>query len=61
MDKLIHDVRSLTIWNDSETLISLLDINYQAAKTFVDIGKSQDNEAGDGTTSAVFTFGELFK
>jgi len=61
MDKLIHDGRSVTISNDGATLISLLDIVHPAAKTLVDIAKSQDNEVGDGTTSVVLFAGELLK
>lgn len=61
MDKLIHDGRSVTISNDGATLITLLDIVHPAAKTLVDIAKSQDNEVGDGTTSVVLTAGELLK
>jgi len=61
MDKLIHDGRSVTISNDGATLIQLLDIVHPAAKTLVDIAKSQDNEVGDGTTSVVLTAGELLK
>lgn len=61
MDKLIHDGKSVTISNDGATLISLLDIVHPAAKTLVDIAKSQDNEVGDGTTSVVMMAGELLK
>jgi len=61
MDKLIHDGRSVTISNDGATLISLLDIVHPAAKTLVDIAKSQDNQVGDGTTSVVLTAGELLR
>lgn len=61
MDKLIHDGRSVTISNDGATLIGLLDIVHPAAKTLVDIAKSQDNEVGDGTTSVVMMAGELLK
>ena len=43
------------------TLIGLLDIVHPAAKTLVDIAKSQDNEVGDGTTSVVMMAGELLK
>lgn len=32
---------------------------HPAAKTLVDIAKSQDNEVGDGTTSVVLFAGEL--
>jgi T-complex protein 1 subunit eta len=61
MDKLIHDGRSVTISNDGATLIGLLDIVHPAAKTLVDIARSQDNEVGDGTTSVVLTAGEMLK
>jgi T-complex protein 1 subunit eta len=61
MDKLIHDGRRVTISNDGATLIGLLDIVHPAAKTLVDIARSQDNQVGDGTTSVVLTAGELLK
>ena len=61
MDKLIHGANRVTISNDGATLISLLDIVHPAAKTLVDIARSQDNEVGDGTTSVVLTAGELLK
>ena len=59
MDKLIHTQRDVTISNDGATIISLLDIVHPAAKTLVDIAKSQDSEVGDGTTSVVLFAGEL--
>lgn len=61
MDKLIHDGKNVTISNDGATLIGLLDIVHPAAKTLVDIARSQDNEVGDGTTSVVLMAGELLK
>jgi T-complex protein 1 subunit eta len=61
MDKLIHDGQRVTISNDGATLIGLLDIVHPAAKTLVDIARSQDNEVGDGTTSVVLMAGELLK
>ena len=39
----------------------LLDIVHPAAKTLVDIARSQDDEIGDGTTTVVLTAGELLK
>lgn len=61
MDKLIHTQRDVTISNDGATIIALLDIVHPAAKTLVDIAKSQDNEVGDGTTSVTIFAGELLK
>jgi thermosome len=38
-----------------------MDIQHPAAKMLVEVAKTQDNEAGDGTTSAVIIAGELLK
>lgn len=63
MDKLIVDSnsRKATISNDGATIMNLLDIVHPAAKTLVDIAKSQDAEVGDGTTSVVLLAGEFLK
>merc|ERR1712213_163256 len=62
MDKLIVDNRGkATISNDGATIMKLLDVVHPAAKTLVDIAKSQDAEVGDGTTSVVILAGEFLK
>lgn len=62
MDKLIVDNNhKATISNDGATIMKLLDIVHPAAKTLVDIAKSQDAEVGDGTTSVVLLAGEFLK
>ncbi|KAL0808294.1 hypothetical protein ABMA28_012788 [Loxostege sticticalis] len=62
MDKLIVDHQGkAVISNDGATIMKLLDIVHPAAKTLVDIAKSQDAEVGDGTTSVVILAGELLK
>ncbi|KAL6259784.1 hypothetical protein P5V15_009695 [Pogonomyrmex californicus] len=62
MDKLIVDQNGKsTISNDGATILKLLDIIHPAAKTLVDIAKSQDAEVGDGTTSVVLLAGEFLK
>eukprot|EP01096_Ripella_sp_DP13-Kostka_P008303 TRINITY_DN30_c0_g1_i1.p1 TRINITY_DN30_c0_g1~~TRINITY_DN30_c0_g1_i1.p1 ORF type:complete len:548 (-),score=303.57 TRINITY_DN30_c0_g1_i1:98-1741(-) len=62
MDKLMYDDRgSVTISNDGATIMKLLDIVHPAAKTLVEIAKSQDSEVGDGTTSVVVLAGQLLK
>jgi len=62
MDKLIVDQNGkATISNDGATIMKLLDIVHPAAKTLVDIAKSQDAEVGDGTTSVVLLAGEILK
>lgn len=51
----------MTISNDGATIINLLDIVHPAAKTLVDIAKSQDVEVGDGTTSVTLLAGEFLR
>merc|ERR1712136_430735 len=52
MDKLIVDGKGKAIIsNDGATILELLDVVHPAAKTLVDISKSQDSEVGDGTTT----------
>ncbi|KAK2148224.1 hypothetical protein LSH36_508g00033 [Paralvinella palmiformis] len=62
MDKLIVDSSGkATISNDGATIMRLLDIVHPAARTLVDIARSQDAEVGDGTTSVVLLAGEFLK
>ncbi|XP_049851582.1 T-complex protein 1 subunit eta-like [Schistocerca gregaria] len=62
MDKLIHSEGSnSTVTNDGATVLRMLDVVHPAAKTLVEIAKSQDSEVGDGTTSVVLFAGELLK
>lgn len=62
MDKLIYDDNGkTTISNDGATIMNMLDIVHPAARTLVDIAKSQDAEVGDGTTSVVLLAGEFLK
>ncbi|RLV84413.1 hypothetical protein DV515_00016246, partial [Chloebia gouldiae] len=50
-----------TISNDGATILKLLDVVHPAAKTLVDIAKSQDAEVGDGTTSVTLLAAEFLK
>lgn len=62
MDKLIVDKGGkATISNDGATIMKLLDIVHPAARTLVDIARSQDAEVGDGTTTVVLLAGEFLK
>ncbi len=62
MDKMLVDsMGDIVITNDGATILKELDIEHPAAKMVVEISKTQDNECGDGTTSAVVFAGELLK
>jgi len=60
MDKMLVDsFGDVTITSDGRTILDEMDIQHPAAKMLVEVAKTQDNEAGDGTTSAVIIAGEL--
>jgi len=59
MDKMITGGKGTTITNDGATILNLLEIEHPAARILVDIGKAQDDEVGDGTTSVVLLAGEM--
>eukprot|EP00239_Pterosperma_sp_CCMP1384_P001344 CAMPEP_0197849338 /NCGR_PEP_ID=MMETSP1438-20131217/11681_1 /TAXON_ID=1461541 /ORGANISM="Pterosperma sp., Strain CCMP1384" /LENGTH=554 /DNA_ID=CAMNT_0043461971 /DNA_START=75 /DNA_END=1736 /DNA_ORIENTATION=- len=62
MDKMVYDDKgNNTISNDGATILKLLDIVHPAAKTLVDIAKSQDSEVGDGTTTVTILAGEFLR
>ncbi|KAF0294017.1 T-complex protein 1 subunit eta [Amphibalanus amphitrite] len=62
MDKLIvTENGKATISNDGATIMKLLNVVHPAAKTLVDIARSQDAEVGDGTTSVVLLAGEFLR
>jgi len=51
----------VVITNDDATILKEIDIEHPAAKMIAEVAKTQDNECGDGTTSAVVLAGELLK
>src|SRR2546426_1783905 len=60
MDKmLVSSIGDVTITNDGATIMKELDVQHPAAKMLVEVSKTQDNEVGDGTTTAVLLSGEL--
>ncbi|ASJ11187.1 thermosome subunit [Thermococcus sp. P6] len=62
MDKMLVDsLGDIVITNDGATILDEMDIQHPAAKMMVEIAKTQDKEAGDGTTTAVVIAGELLK
>jgi len=62
MDKMLVDsMGDAVITNDGATLLKEIDVEHPAAKMIVEVAKAQDEECGDGTTSAVILTGELLK
>ncbi|KAA0014904.1 MAG: thermosome subunit [Thermoplasmata archaeon] len=62
MDKMLVDsMGDVVITNDGVTILKEIDVEHPAAKMIVEVAKAQDEECGDGTTTAVVLAGELLK
>jgi len=62
MDKMLVDtLGDVTVTNDGATVLDEIDVQNPAAKMMVEVAKTQDDEVGDGTTTAVILAGELLK
>ncbi|MFA0821296.1 MAG: thermosome subunit alpha [Methanomethylovorans sp.] len=60
MDKMLVDsLGDIVITNDGATILKEMDIEHPAAKMVVEVSKTQDDEVGDGTTTAAILTGEL--
>lgn len=62
MDKMLIDsMGEATVTNDGATILREIDVEHPAAKMIVEVARAQDDEIGDGTTTAVIIAGELLK
>ncbi|MCD6493961.1 MAG: TCP-1/cpn60 chaperonin family protein [Archaeoglobaceae archaeon] len=62
MDKMLVDsLGDVIITNDGVTILKEMDVEHPAAKMIIEVAKTQENEVGDGTTTAVVIAGELLK
>lgn len=62
MDKMIVDsLGDVTVTNDGVTILEEMQIEHPSAKMIVEVAKTQEDEVGDGTTTAVVIAGELLK
>ena len=62
MDKMLVDnIGDITITNDGVTVLKSMEVENPAAKMIVEVAKTQEEEVGDGTTTAVIIAGELLK
>jgi len=60
MDKmLVSDSGDVVITNDGATILSEMDIEHPAAQMIVEVADSQEEEVGDGTTTASVLAGQL--
>jgi thermosome len=60
MDKMLVDsAGSVVVTNDGVTILDEMDIEHPAANMVVEVAQTQEDEVGDGTTTAVVIAGEL--
>ncbi|MGC9310841.1 MAG: thermosome subunit beta, partial [Candidatus Aenigmatarchaeota archaeon] len=62
MDKMLVDsIGDITITNDGVTILEEMEVQHPAAKMMIEVAKTQEQEVGDGTTTAVVLAGRLLK
>jgi len=62
MDKMLVDsTGNIIVTNDGVTILNEMEIEHPAAKMVVEIAKTQEQEIGDGTTTAVMLAGKLLE
>lgn len=60
MDKMLVDtLGDIVVTGDGVTILKEMEIEHPAAKMVVEVAKTQEDEVGDGTTTAVVLTGEL--
>lgn len=62
MDKMLVDsLGDIVITNDGATILDEMDIEHPAAKMIAEVAETQEEEVGDGTTTAVILVSELLE
>jgi|SRR3989344_4923584 len=62
MDKmLVSPVGDIIVTNDGVTILNEMQVEHPAAKMIIEVAKTQEDEVGDGTTTAVMLAGKLLE
>jgi len=56
---LMNPMGSIVMTNDGNAILREITVKHPAAKTMIEISRTQDEEVGDGTTSVIILAGEL--
>ena len=60
MLKMILDASGgIVITNDGNAILREIDVTHPAAKSMIELARSQDEEVGDGTTTVIILAGEI--
>ncbi|KIY95795.1 T-complex protein 1 subunit gamma [Monoraphidium neglectum] len=52
---------SIVLTNDGHAILREIDVTHPAAKSMIQLSRTQDEEVGDGTTSVIILAGELLQ
>ena len=58
---LMDPMGGIVMTNDGNAILREITVQHPAAKTMIEIARTQDEEVGDGTTSVVIVAAELLK
>ena len=62
MDKmLVGSIGDIVITNDGATILEEIAVQHPGAKMVIEVAKTQDDQVGDGTTTAVIIVGALME
>jgi T-complex protein 1 subunit gamma len=62
MLKMILDpMGGIVLTNDGNAILREIDVNHPAAKSMLELSRTQDEEVGDGTTSVIILAGEMLQ
>jgi T-complex protein 1 subunit gamma len=56
---LLDPMGGIVITNDGHAILREVDVSHPAAKSMIELSRSQDEEVGDGTTSVIILTGEM--
>ena len=56
---LLDPMGGLTVTNDGHAILREIDVAHPAAKSMIELSRTQDEEVGDGTTSVIILAGEI--
>lgn len=57
----VHRHAGIVLTNDGNAILREIDVVHPAAKSMIDLSRTQDEEVGDGTTSVIILAGELLR
>merc|ERR1719153_1110016 len=56
---LMDPMGGIVMTNDGNAILREITVKHPAAKTMIEISRTQDEEVGDGTTSVIILAGEM--